>query len=75
MVRAYQKLVNRLKEKGMLPKIHILENEGSEEFYEAIKQNNMKYQLVPPHDHRRNIAEKAIQVFKDHFVAVLCGTD
>ena len=35
----------------------------------------MKYQLVPPHDHRRNIAEKAIQVFKDYFVSVLCGTD
>ena len=35
----------------------------------------MKHQLVPPHDHRRNIAEKAIQVFKDYFVAVLCGAD
>ena len=75
MVRAYQKLVDRLKEKGILPKMHILDNEGSEELYAAIKLNNMKYQLVPPHDHRRNIAEKAIQVFKDHFVAVLCGTD
>ena len=30
---------------------------------------------MPPHDHRRNIAEKAIQVFKDHFVSVLCGTN
>ena len=35
----------------------------------------MTYQLVPPHDHRRNAAEKAVQVFKDHFIAVLCGTD
>ena len=35
----------------------------------------MKYQLVPPHDHRRNIYEKAIQFFKDHFVLVLCGID
>ena len=35
----------------------------------------MKYQLVPPNDHRRNAAEKVIQVFKDHFVSVLCGTD
>ena len=35
----------------------------------------MKFQLVPPNDHRQNIAEKAIQTFKDHFVAVLCGTD
>ena len=35
----------------------------------------MKYQLVPPNDHCRNAAEKAIHVFKDYFVAVLCGTD
>ena len=34
----------------------------------------MPYQLVPPNDHRRNVAEKAIQIFKDHFIAVLCGT-
>jgi hypothetical protein len=33
----------------------------------------MKYQLVPPHDHRRNIAEKTIQVFKAHFISILCG--
>ena len=34
----------------------------------------MTYQLVPPHDHRRNIAEKAIQTFKSHFISILCGT-
>ncbi len=35
----------------------------------------MTYQLVPPHDHRQNKAEKAIQTFKDHFVAILYGAD
>ena len=35
----------------------------------------MSYQLVPPHDHCGNVAEKAIQIFKYHFIAVLCGTD
>ncbi len=30
---------------------------------------------MPPHDHRRNKVEKAIQTFKDHFVAILCGAD
>jgi hypothetical protein len=34
----------------------------------------MTYEKVPPDDHRRNIAEKAIQTWKDHFVAVLSGT-
>jgi hypothetical protein len=35
----------------------------------------MEYQLVPPHDHQQNLAKKAIQTFKDHFIAILCGTD
>ena len=35
----------------------------------------MTYQLADAHDHRRNVAEKAIQTFKDHFASVLCGTD
>ena len=75
MVATYQILVDRLKEDGFEPKLHILDNEISQEFKNAIKANQMKFQLVPPNDHRRNIAEKAIQVFKDHFISVLCGTD
>jgi len=75
MVRAYQVLIDRIKEKNIHPTMHILDNECSAEFKEKIKENKMKYQLVPPNDHRRNVAEKAIQTFKDHFVAVLCGTD
>jgi len=75
MVRAYQVLIDRLKEKGIKPSLQILDNECSSEYKQAIKENHMTYQLVPPNDHRRNVAEKAIQTFKDHFVAVLCGTD
>jgi len=40
-----------------------------------IWKNNMTFQLVPSHDLRRNIAEKAIQTFKVHFISILCGTD
>ena len=75
MVRAYQVLIDRLNEKGIFPTKHILDNECSAEYKNAILDNKMTYQLVPPNDHRRNVAEKAIQTFKDHFVAVLCGTD
>ena len=64
MMRLYQKLIDRLKEKGIQSKLHLLDNECSEEFKEVINNNDMKYQLVPPHDHIRNIAEKAIQFFK-----------
>ena len=54
--------------------MHILDNEILAEFKRAITTNEMTYQLVPPHDHRQNVAEKAIQMFKDHVVSVLCGT-
>jgi hypothetical protein len=75
MIRAYQSLIDRLNAAGIFPKEHILDNECSAEFKAAIKTNKMTYQLVPPHDHRRNQAEKAIQTFKAHFIAILCGTD
>ena len=58
-----------------MPKHHVLDNKCSRDYKEAIKNNNITYQLADAHDHRRNVAEKAIQTFKDHFVSVLCGTD
>jgi hypothetical protein len=30
-------------------------------------------QLVPPNNHRRNLVERAIQTFKNHFKATLAG--
>ena len=75
MVAAYLILVARLEEKVFEPKLHILDNEISREIKQAIKDNDMEYQLVPPHDHRQNVAENAIQVFKDRFVVVVCGAD
>jgi hypothetical protein len=52
MIRAYQVLVECLCNAGLTPKMHILDNECSAKFKERIKLNNMKYQLVPPHNHR-----------------------
>jgi hypothetical protein len=37
--------------------------------------NDIDYQLVPPHCHRRNAAERAIRTFKEHFVAGLSSVD
>ncbi len=75
IIQAYQVLVDCLCIARVTPKMHLLDNKCSAKFKERIKLNNMQYQLVPPHDHRRNIAEKAIQVFKAHFIRILCGVD
>jgi hypothetical protein len=73
--RAYQVLLDRLHRSKVYPKKHILDNEISDEFRAVIELNKMEHELVPPHDHRRNIAEKGIQTFKDHLIVILCGTD
>ena len=51
-----------------------LDNEISKAYRTEVQATGMTYQLVPPDDHRRNVAEKAIQTWKDHFVGVLSGT-
>jgi hypothetical protein len=38
-------------------------------------ENDMTYQLVPPHRHRRSAAERVIRTFKEHFVAGLSSVD
>eukprot|EP00804_Cyclotella_cryptica_P005330 CCRYP_020410-RA/>CCRYP_020410-RA protein AED:0.19 eAED:0.19 QI:0/-1/0/1/-1/1/1/0/760 len=56
------------------PQHQVLDNEISAAYRDAITTSAMTYQLVPPDDHRRNIAEKAIQTWKDHFISALSGT-
>ena len=73
MVATCQIVINRLKACGINPKHHILDNECSNKFMEAIKDNGMTYQLVRADNHRQNIAERAIQTAKRHIISVLCG--
>ena len=75
MLKAYETIIQQLPEREARPTVHIFDNECSRDFKQAILDNRITYQTVPPHDRRRNAAEKAIQIFKDHFISVLCGTD
>jgi len=47
IISAYQKLIKRLRLAGITPKNHILDNECSEDFKQAIRDNGMTYELVP----------------------------
>jgi hypothetical protein len=75
MVKAYIELWTCLTTKGVIqPTTHLLDNEVSAELkVEIIK--NCTIQLVPPDNHRRNLAERVIQTFKNHFKAILAGVD
>ncbi len=71
MVKTYTELWTGLTAKGVVrPKTHLLDNEVSAALKaEIIK--NCTIQLVPPDNHRRNLAKRAIHAFKNHFKAIL----
>ncbi len=75
MIRAYQKIINRMKAAGLGIKKQVLDNEFSAAMKACIKSNGMTYEVVPPGQHGRNQAEMAIQMFKSHFISILTGVD
>ena len=74
-VRAYSVLIGRLHACGISPTKQVLDNEISQAYKDAIASFGIAYELVPPHNHERNKAERAIQTLKNHFVSILCGAD
>ena len=63
-----------LANRGFKPKHQILDNETSDLVSNFLTNSNVSFQLVPPHIHRRNAAERAIRTFKNHFITILCST-
>ena len=74
-LRAYNNVYKYLTERGFTPEHQRLDNEASAAYKSNMRQKGVDFQLVPPDDHRRNPAERAIQTFKNHFIAMLCSTD
>jgi hypothetical protein len=74
-VKAYAIVHQELTIKGFKPKLQPLDNEASADLKNYFTVNHIAYQLVPPHCHRRNAAERAIRTFKEHFVAGLSSVD
>jgi hypothetical protein len=74
-VKAYDHIHQELTAKGFKPKLQTLNNEASAALKHFFTTNDVEYQLVPPHCHRRNAAERAIRTFKEHFVSGLSSVD
>jgi hypothetical protein len=74
-VKAYDGVHQELTVKGFKPKLQTLDNEASTALKNFFTANDIAYQLVPPHCHRRNASESAISTFKEHFVAGLSSVD
>ena len=52
-----------------------MDNEVSEELKKYFEDSDIQLQLVTPHMHRRNAAERSVRTFKNHFIAALCTVD
>ena len=68
--------MKRLKDRGHIVDLQILDNEASTDYRRIIKEEwHVKLQLVLPDVHRRNTTELAIQTSNAHFLSVLAGVD
>ena len=72
---AWQTLNKTFQHAGVSPATCIIDNEASLHLKTALANDDIKHQLVPPHYHRTNFAERAIQTFKQYFNAGLALTD
>ena len=56
---------------GHPTKLHILDNECSQDLKDAFQKYSVPFKRVSPKEHRANLAERAIRTFKNHIVAIL----
>ena len=58
-IRVYQEIYSYLEKRGLRPAVHKMYNECPQELKAIIvDEHKNKLELVPPHDHRTNPAEK-----------------
>jgi hypothetical protein len=62
-------------ERGFKPKLNVMDNQCSKAVLSFIKSTGADIQLVNPDDHRVNAAERAMQTWKNHWIAGLGTLD
>ena len=75
ILAAYKRAHDLFASRGLKPQLQRLDNEASAALKSHMTEQQVDFQLVPPHVHRRNAAERAIRTFKNHLIAGLCSTD
>ena len=71
LVERIEEIHYYLEEREFKIRHQILNNETSASFKKLFKNNNVKFQLVPPHVHCLNSEEIAILTFKNYFISTL----
>jgi hypothetical protein len=75
IIAAYKKTVQYFECRGFKPLLQQLDNEALLTLKSFMDETGIVFKLPPPQCNRRNAAERAIQTFKNHFIAGLCSTN
>ena len=75
IVKTQAYLHEYLSKRGFTPQVQMLDNECPEKLKEHFRSRGMSFQLVPPHLHQTNAAERAIATFKDPFISGLANAN
>jgi hypothetical protein len=69
LLAAFEDVYEYLTNRGFKPQLNVMDNQCSKTIQKFIESSNAKIQLVNPDDHRVNAAERAIQKWKNHWLA------
>ena len=71
LIRAYSAIHSHLSKRGLTPHVQMLNNECPAGVKQVMQNSGVAFQLVLPHLHLTNAAERAIATYKDHLIASL----
>ena len=75
IVKAHNAILKKLHKNNIKLSLMILDNKCSGEMKRAIKLNEMRFQLVPLEDHRKNHCRKRNPDIQGPLCGGLCGAD
>ena len=75
IVSCFKQNIAYLTKRGFKPILNIIDNVASKAVQSYLEAENVNIQLVEPHNHRVNAAERAIQTFKNHLIVGLSTCD
>ena len=66
LVRIFKEKIDYLTKRGFEPKFNIMDNVASKAVRKYLEDEDIGLQLVEPHNHRVNAAERTVCGFKHH---------
>jgi hypothetical protein len=75
IVEAFKASIEYLTKRGLEPSFNIINNVASKTIQKCLEDNDIKIQLIEPHNHCVNTARQSIQTFKNHLIAGFCTID